>query len=311
MELTKKEVPIEIEEKVLKFANEKIKFTIKEVFEKYSNNPEFLLRYAINNLRIDNKIFIHGNKRGAYYSINKNEESDNIENKHIEEEKNNSSLRERILKNAKEDWFTRPQLNIEDVSIPIVLKVINELVLEGKLDIRGSRRWTEYKLINIHSNQTSTTETEKNKTIKEEKSENIKNNILEYIKNNKVATIPMIIEEFELQRYVIVPILEELCKEEVIYHEGIKKSSKYIYHTVNSTEVEKIVHKLNEDRRLDQQIDALSEFLIYEETAAISIGLNADEKLEFKFIRNGNSTKKTFDNINDGFKYIKQLTDAR
>ena len=71
-------------------------------------------------------------------------------------------------------------------------------------------------------------------------------------------------------------------KEEIIYHEGIKKSSKYIYHTVNSVEVEKIVHQLNEERKLDQQIDELSEFLIYEETAAISIGLNNDEKLEIK-----------------------------
>ena len=65
----RKEVAPEIEQKVLKFAQDNEKFTTKQLFEAYPNNPEFILRYALNNLRLDNKIHSYGSKRSSFYSI--------------------------------------------------------------------------------------------------------------------------------------------------------------------------------------------------------------------------------------------------
>lgn len=65
----RKEVALEIEQKVLKFAQNHEKFTTKQLFEAYPNNPEFILRYALNNLRFDNTIHVYGTKRSTFYSL--------------------------------------------------------------------------------------------------------------------------------------------------------------------------------------------------------------------------------------------------
>jgi (2Fe-2S) ferredoxin len=301
-ELLRKEVPEEMMEKILKFAQSKERFVTKEVFQKFENNPEFLLRYALNNLRIDNKIKMYGNKKGAFYSTNFNLveiESDGNTNT------DNSDLKQRILDLSSKftGWFSRTDLKIEDVSIPVVLSAIKELVQEEKLDIQGELRWTKYRLV--------TDETEKQE--EDLSSSSLYSDILDFIKKHKVVTIPMIIEELGVQRYNVVEVLGKLCEDEEIYHEGIKKASKYIYKTVNDSEVERLVDQLKQDRKVEQRIDELSNFLICEEEyTAVSIGLDSNEVLQVKFLRNGVSDRlEKFEDLSAGIKFIYQLTDVK
>lgn len=302
MGIEKREVPEEMLAKVLSFAKTKETFTTKEVFEKFPNNPEFLLRYALNNLRIDNEICMYGEKRGAFYSTNFNLSD-------AEPEPDNgpiSDLKQRVLDQIQKQagWFARTDLGIEDATVPAVLNIIKELIDENILESQGSLRWTKYRLAN--PNEPREDEDEVDVT------SSSYTDILDLIKKRKVVTIPMIIEELELSRTEIMPILAKLCEDEEIYHEGIKKSSKYIYKTISTNEVESIMEQLNRERKVEERIDELSTFLISDEAAAISIGLNTKEVFEIKFLINGTINKmKEFDNVDDGLKYMFSLTEMK
>lgn len=302
MSLDKKEVPEEMEQKVFAFAQTKERFSTKEVFEKFPNNPEFLLRYALNNLRIDNKICMYGNKRGAYYSTNFNltqttQEAD-------QPKSNNSDLKQRILDLAGQQngWFSRTDLKIDDVSVPVVLATIKQLIEEQKLETEGALRWTTYRLIGNTNNQ----------KINKPSGDQLSKDILEFIKRKKVVTVPMIIEELAVPRYDIMDVLHRLCEEEEIYHEGVKKSSKYIYKTVSINEVDSLTSQLNEERKLDQRIDELSNFLISDESTAVSIGMNSDEVLQIKFLKNGSTSDMLkFSDVKEGLKHIYNMTEVK
>ena len=136
--LSYKEVSPEITEKVLRLAMGRETFSIKDVFEANPNNPEFQLRYALNNLRLAGKIFKFGEKRGAYYSIHNEEEKANPEN---------GDLRTALLAEIKKHsgrWFKRTDLKLDDHSVPNILLEMKKLIDESVIDKRGELRWTEY-----------------------------------------------------------------------------------------------------------------------------------------------------------------------
>jgi (2Fe-2S) ferredoxin len=251
---------------------------------------------------------MYGNKKGAFYSTNFNlVEDDSNSNSNTD----NSDLKQRILDLSSKftGWFSRTDLKIEDVSIPVVLSAIKELVQEKKLDIQGELRWTKYRFV------TDETEEEEEEEEEEEdlSSSSLYSDILDFIKKHKVVTIPMIIEELGVQRHNVVEVLGKLCEDEEIYHEGIKKASKYIYKTVNDSEVERLVDQLKQDRKVERRIDELSNFLICEEEyTAVSIGLDANEVLQVKFLRNGVSDRlEKFEDLSAGIKFIYHLTDIK
>jgi len=302
-ELVRREVPQEMMDKVLKFAQANERFTTKELFTKFENNPEFLLRYALNNLRIDKAILMYGNKRGSFYSTNFNLSAG--ESSATEPGSSSSDLKTRILELAKKQsgWFARTDLGIDDVSIPAILTIIKELIEEKQLESQGALRWTKYRIFNAEA-------------IAEEDEEvtssDIYSDILDFIKKRKVVTIPMIIDELEFSRVDIVNVLSRLEDQEEIYHEGIKKSSKYIYKTVQSDEVETIMAQLSKERKIEERIDDLSSFLVSEEATAMSIGLDENEIMQVKFMRNGSINRlEKFEDLLNGLKFIYGLTEMK
>lgn len=307
MGIEKKDIPIELEEKILKFASTKETFTTKDLFEKYPNNPEFVLRYALNNLRIENRIQMIGNKKGAYYTSNMNLK----EEVEVSETFNtsNSDLKQRILDLSEKfpGWWARTELGIDDVSVPNILSSVKELIEEKKVESQGSLRWTKYRLVGKGDSESE--------EVKENKNDTPSNNysdILDFIKKRKVVTIPMIIEELELSRSDIIDVLNKLCNEEEIYHEGVRKSSKYIYKTVSCSEVESIMEELSKERRVEERIDELSNFLISDEATAISVGLDRNDIFQIKFMKNGTINQlKKFENIKDGISFIYGLTNVK
>lgn len=307
--LIQKDVPEEIMLKVLRFAEKHDTFTTKQLFETYPNNQEFLLRYAVQNLRIEEKVFKFGNKRGAYYSMNPNigpEKDDNQGEVTSGNSYANREVKQIILEEAKKrngNYFKRSDLGLESkYPIHVIIASVKQLVEEKELEVQGIRRWTEYRY--------SKGENKSEKTPQQEKknNSNFENEILNYIIVTKVVTIPMLIEKFNTQRYNIIPALDSLVEKEEIYHEGNKRSSKYIYKDVPCDQVDKIIDQLTEERKITQTIDALSEFLFSDEFTSIGIGFNRNDKFEIKFISNGQIVKKTmFDTIEDGFSGIKEL----
>ena len=305
-QLEYKELPPGIEEKILSFAQLHKTFTTTQLFEQYPNNPSFILRYGLNNLRIKKQIFMHGLKRGAFYSLLSEEEKEEeriVPDKQIAKNNNIEIIKGKILEQQTKfaTWFKRTDLNLYD-AIPEILAALKELEAEKKITIRGTARWTEYFFGEPSPGDMVTS--------KIENQSDLKSQILQFIKKQKVVTIPILVDELNLQRYQIIPFVEELILEEEIWHEGIKKGSKYIYKDVPSNEVESILSKLNEERKIDEQIDELSEFLISGENATcIGIGIGKNEKFEIKMMKNGTIVyRQEYENFQDGFKKIHDMT---
>lgn len=302
MELQRKEVDSVIEEKILRFAKERETFTTKELFEANPNIQEFLLRYALNNLRIDEKVFMFGNKRGAYYSTKK--DCVKTGDQELDSEADNQSLNDLVnLVFAKasnfDGWFARPQIQIENVYPAQIIEALKKLEEAGKIEIQGKLRWTQYRVIDPNRIEEKV----------EKPVSSAKDQVLEFIKKNKVTTVPILIDKLELQRYAVVAALKELEEEEEIYHDGIKKSSKYIHKDVDYSEVEKLVSELCEQRLIPTVIDELSAFLEGHQNCAISM-LQRGEKFVIRFINDGICLKeKDFPTLDEMIAAVYKMTE--
>ena len=329
--LKRQSVDDSIIKKILRFAETRETFTVKELFEAYPNNPDFVLRNGLVNLRIDEKLFMIGNKKGAYYTKDKNHRAE-INEPEITPTvpvPANKDIKNIILAKAKvkADWFQTPTLELSAIyNYANISTALHELIAEGKLLVRGSARWTEYRYAN-GATQADVDKEEAAKIAKkaqdasDKKNEakaasasnnqtDVKNKILEYIKKSKVVTIPMLIEELDLPRCIMMPYILELEKEEEIWHEGIKRSSKYIHKDVSSSEVENITQKLLAEKRVEQQIDELSEFLCSAIDTRISLGFDSHDVMKIKMFANGSKIQEhTFKNIPEAFSCIKSLTE--
>lgn len=298
------EVQPEITAKVIRFINAKEKFTTKELFAAYENTPEHLLRIALNNCRVEKKVFMHGNKRGAFYTKDENDEEAIVN----DEIKNavDPTLKETIFKKAIQlnRWFKRSELELDEDYYPIViLAALKELKSEGKIEIQGELRWTQYCVSGLEQNSNNDTASK----------DDLQSKILLFIKKNKVVTIPEIMEEFELQRYKIVSILDDLVEAEEIRHEGIKKASKYIYKTVTPSEVEAILSDVSRERADEESIDDLSDFLLSHHYSCMSIGLKNGGIGSITKLSNGSVIERIkIDSGVDGIRnFIKELTELQ
>lgn len=287
-------VPQEIIDKIIRFSDKNDTFTTKQLFETYPNNPEHLLRSGLVILRNQQKVYMYGNKRGAYYSKNKDIDTNAVvaNSEHVKSS-TVINLKDVIIENTKKfngNWFKRPDLVINDAPIPSVIESLKELIAEGKIDVRGAKRWTEYRVSCSDGNKV-VTEDNDNKNIPQSSNE-ARDSILSFIKEKRIVTIPMLIDKLEIQRYVIVKVLDELVEQEEIWHEGIKKSSKYIHKSVNASEIDEIINQLQEEKSITVNIDELSSFLNSDDNTILTIGNNADQQPSMVFIKHGDRVKE-------------------
>lgn len=307
-------VPQEIIDKIIRFSDKNDTFTTKQLFETYPNNPEHLLRSGLVILRNQQKVYMYGNKRGAYYSKNKDIDTNAVvaNSEHVKSS-TVINLKDIIIEKAKKfngNWFKRPDLVINDAPIPSVIESLKDLIAEGKIDVRGAKRWTEYR-ISCSDNNKVITEDDDHKDIPQSSNE-AKENILNFIKEKRIVTIPMLIDKLEIQRYVIVKVLDELVEQEEIWHEGIKKSSKYIYKTVNASEIDEIVNQLQEDKSIVTSIDELSSFLHSDDNTVITIGNNTKQEPVITFIKYGEKIHEIkFKNMEELIESIYNLTEIK
>jgi hypothetical protein len=125
----RKEVAPEIEQKVLKFAQDNEKFTTKQLFEAYPNNPESILRYALNNLRLDNKIHSYGSKRSTFYSVKADLP---LEESALQAKEEGPDYEAEILKVIKEKKVVTTSQLVNELGFPSRVKVAR--ALDGLID---------------------------------------------------------------------------------------------------------------------------------------------------------------------------------
>ena len=139
----------------------------------------------------------------------------------------------------------------------------------------------------------------------------LKLKVLEFIIQKKVVTVPMVMETLELQRYVVVPILEVLCREEEIWHEGVKKASKYVYKNVDIKHVDTIAQQNREEiiQEKLKPIDHLSADLAG--NIRVHTYFNTDlGKHQLKFMRDGSRIKVLdFDTPEDIANFLMDATE--
>lgn len=315
-----KEVSEVILQKVLRFAQERKTFKMKELFEAYPNNPPLLLRDGVNYLRQDKKLYMVGDKRGAYYTIEKvSEEEQAVIQEKKQEEKlvGKATLKDLVFAKCKTfaRWFKRTEIEIPGYQGIDILKTVQSLVEEKKLQTRGAKRWTEYAMPGVRDNLDASVDDDTDDDFNEEQLKSIdqelKLKVLEFIIQKKVVTVPMVMETLELQRYVVVPILEVLCREEEIWHEGVKKASKYVYKNVDIKHVDTIAQQNREEiiQEKLKPIDHLSADLAG--NIRVHTYFNTDlGKHQLKFMRDGSRIKVLdFDTPEDIANFLMDATE--
>lgn len=192
--------------------------TTSEIIQKFSNIKEYLIKQEIQVLRNTEKIFMHGNKRGAYYNLNKEEETKIKSNESSDD--NETLIFNYFINNKK--WITKKEvadaLKLDEV---IVKNTIRKLVDDYAVSMRGSFRWAEY----CHADYEEDLEDELGEG---EASSELEEKISTYFRTNLAANVPQLMEHFDVSRFEITKVLKNLIEQEFIYKDGVKKSTKYI-----------------------------------------------------------------------------------
>ena len=197
-----------------------------------------------------------------------------------EESKNDDDLKQNILNFAQNNlrWFKRSELDelFPDESVYALRQSLFSLIEDGELHYRGEKRTMEYASILLE-------DTEEEEVVDTE----LTKLILAYIEEVGVVTVPQLIEKFNVARSYIVTSLRELEEEEQIYHEGIKKSSRYVHmnYTPPKPEVKDKVKVTDNEKAkiLPKSIDRLSELLLVNNAVYVTY-INESKKYELRTV---------------------------
>ena len=265
---------------VEKFVLSKQDFTSSEVFTEFPNHPEHIVRKVLVYLRDDKGIiFLRGHGKASIWS----QHEVPLEAPIIEEETSND-LKDEILKFAKTNlrWFKRSELDDIIDSSPYELRqALYSLMDDGEIQMRGERRTTEYAYCEVLDGAESITEEEEDQEIPADPE--LTRKILEHIIKVGVVTIPQLVLQLNETRANIKQSLKALENQEEIYHEGIKKSSKYIHKNITPTKADVIVKENRDEKEVikEKAIDELSALLL-RNSAVYVMYSNSSSKYELR-----------------------------
>jgi hypothetical protein len=243
---------------VEQFVMSRKEFSSSDLFTALPNYQEHILRKVLIFLRDEKGILhLHGHGKSSIWS----QHSELPEEAPINEEIN-MELRSKILDFAKANarWFKRSELDdMFEASAYEVRQTLYGLMDDGEIQMRGERRSTEYAYCEVVDEAPQ----DEDEEIKADPI--IKQNVLALINELKVVTIPQLIEKLNEARPNIALALRELEEAGEIYHEGVKKSSRYIHKDVPINKADTIVKEIREEKKeeklLEKPIDELSALL--------------------------------------------------
>ena len=250
-------------------------FSSSDVFATFPNVQEHILRKILIFLRDEEKIIhLHGHGKSSIWS-----KHNELPDEEIPEEIN-QELSSKILDFAKSNlrWFKRSELdNLFEVTPYEIRQALYSLMDDGEIQIRGEKRSTEYAYCEV----LDTVEEIEEGEVKADPV--LKNKIFTLITEARVVTIPQLIEKFDSARTSIVLALRELEEAGEIYHEGVKKTSRYIHKDVPVTAADTITKEIREEKKVEkvifQPIDELSKLLHYSSAVYITF---INEKLRYE-----------------------------
>jgi predicted transcriptional regulator len=233
-------------------------FSSSDLFAALPNYQEHILRKVLIFLRDDKGILhLHGHGKSSIWSQHSELPEDPPVNEEI-----NMELRSKILDFAKSNarWFKRSELDdLFEASAYEIRQTLYGLMDDGEIQMRGERRSTEYAYCEV------TDEIPENEDEETKADQELKLKVLELINELKVVTVPQLIEKLNKARSDIVLALRELEENGEIYHEGIKKSSRYIHKDVPVTKADTIIKEIREEKKeeklLEKPINELSALL--------------------------------------------------
>ena len=254
-------------------------FCSSDLFAYLPKYQEHILRKALVYFRDEEEILhLHGHGKSSIWS-----QHEELPDKEEEIEEAND-LKSLILEFAKTNlrWFKRAEIDelIPDVNSYEIRKTLYELMDDGDIQMRGEKRATEYAYYEVVT-------TDESEEVEKIANPNLKNNILDYIKTIGIVTVPQLITKFEVARSEIILALQELEEDEEIYHEGIKKSSRYLHKDVTETKAITILKEQREEKKelptQDAAIDQLSSLLIMYSAVYITF-INESMKYELRCV---------------------------
>ena len=195
---------------------------------------------------------------------------------------------------------------IVEASAYEIRQALYGLMDDGEIQMRGERRSTEY----AYNEVVDTEETVEEGEVKADPI--LKQNILAHITSARVVTIPQLIEKFDIARANIVLALRELEEEGEIYHEGVKKTSKYIHKDVPPSVADNIVKEIREEKKeerlVEKPIDELSALLRSNSAVYITF-INETQRYELRAVSALQGGTKTLAFSNDAEEVCERMFD--
>lgn len=279
-------------------------FSSSDLFSTFPGHQEHILRKILIFLRDEKKmIHLHGHGKSSIWS-----QHSELPDTSNEEEEIDQELTAKILDFAKLNmrWFKRSELdNLFEASAYDVRQALYGLMDDGEIQMRGEKRSTEYAYCEVIDTVDETEEGE------QKADPVLKQNVLAHIEASRIVTIPQLIEKFDTARPNIVLALRELEEEGEIYHEGIKKTSKYIHKNVPTSAAESIAkeireEKKDEERAIKKPVDELSSLLRCN-SAVYIIFIDGTQKYELRCVNTLQGGTKTLFSSADAAEVCEQM----
>ena len=280
---------------VEQFIASRKEFSSSDLFAAFPTYQEHILRKVLIFLRDEKGIlFLHGHGKSSIWS-----KHDVMPDEEPVNEEINMELRGKILDFAKINlrWFKRSELDdMFEASAYEVRQTLYGLMDDGEIQMRGERRSTEYAYCEVEDGSSENEEEEANAN------PILKQKVLTLINELKVVTVPQLIEKLSDTRPNIVLALRELEEAGEIYHEGIKKSSRYIHKDVPVNKADTIVKEIREEKKeekiLTKPLDEL-QALLRVNSAVYIIFINDTQLYELRCVNAlEGGTKTLFSSIN-------------
>lgn len=279
-------------------------FSSSDLFSTFPGHQEHILRKILIFLRDEEKmIHLHGHGKSSIWS-----QHSELPDTGEEEEEIDQELTAKILDFAKTNmrWFKRSELDsLFEATAYDVRQALYGLMDDGEIQMRGEKRSTEYAYCEVIDTEETTEEGE------QKADPVLKQNILAHIEATRIVTIPQLIEKFDTARPNIVLALRELEEEGEIYHEGIKKTSKYIHKNVPPSATESIAKEIREEKKdeervIEKPVDELSS-LLRRNSAVYIIFIDQTQKYELRCVNALDGGAKTLFSSTDAGEVCEQM----
>ena len=284
--------------KILELAKDKLSFSMKEVLALFPNMRESIIKAVFKELREANKIVMHGDKRSAQYALAGKKIEQNMSAK-IESE---DDLIKLIIKKFNGAGW---------VSIDTLLEFVDKYTQKP---FEVFKKLKELECVEYNASNYKFTDLDKHNEVA---LTDLYKQILAMFEKDKVYAIPELMEKLQKDRPAITDVIRALEYNGMIYKEGMKRFTKYVWHDyvipldANSKEIPIKEKDTNEPAKKNRPevIDELYLMLVAAPRVTVSVGGSNDGPYSIKVSNECVRVKElSFETAIDCVGKLKQLT---